>query len=665
MDERFCDVNEVIKENGKRLRIVNLEFDPTTGEGQSAISRTKCHFPGYPIEYMWLPDDMIDTEAVALMKNKTPEQYLMNELGLRPTLDVVNELWREFIKLRIQYDFEYWAYTFIPIRAKAKPIDIPFKLNRAQRHYLSELEKLRMKGVPIRIVLLKARQWGGSTLTQIYMLWIQMVHMRNWNSCICGDVESQATTVRAMISKALKTYPSWLLDGEAVKFLPFEGSHKTKIITPVQCVVSVGSVQKPENLRSQDIAMAHLTEVGLWRKTEGKSPEDLTQSIFGSVFDAPFTVEVMESTAKGVGNFFHRYWVSAVKGSNNFTPVFIPWFLIDMYSEEVPDYAVLIETFDDYDWSLWELGATLEAIAWYKRKAADMERWRMNSEFPSTATEAFQSTGRRRFRPDDVRKMERTCCAPEFVGELVAEQENGEKCLKNILFQPHHRGNLKIWQHPDKSELVMDRYVVIVDVGGVSDEADFSDILVIDRYWMMDGGVPEVVAEWHGHIDHDRLAWKSAQIAQYYNEALLVIEANTLETEGTEGNNFEYILDEIADTYSNLYCRTPADQIRRGIPRKWGFHTNSATKPMVVSHQAKAIRDELYVERCIEAVWEHDTYEIKDDGKTLGAVEGMNDDRFMTRAIGVWICYQVEIPRRIGAKRQISYKTRIVSEASM
>ena len=55
-----------------------------------------------------------------------------------------------------------------------------------------------------------------------------------------------------------------------------------------------------------------------------------------------------------------------------------------------------------------------------------------------------------------------------------------------------------------------------MDVGGVSDEADYTDITVFDRYWMMDGGIPEVVAEWHGHIDHDKGAWKAVQMATFF-----------------------------------------------------------------------------------------------------------------------------------------------------
>ena len=85
---------------------------------------------------------------------------------------------------------------------------------------------------------------------------------------------------------------------------------------------------------------------------------------------------------------------------------------------------------------------------------------------------------------------------------------------------------------------------------------------------------------------------------------------------------------------------------------------------MVISHQAKAIRDSLYIERCEEAVDEHDTFESKEDGKTMGAVEGMHDDRLMTRAIGVWICYRIGLPFAVNTP--IATPTRkVISEATI
>lgn len=85
---------------------------------------------------------------------------------------------------------------------------------------------------------------------------------------------------------------------------------------------------------------------------------------------------------------------------------------------------------------------------------------------------------------------------------------------------------------------------------------------------------------------------------------------------------------------------------------------------MVISHQVKAIRDGLYIERSHEAVDEHDVFEIKPDGKEMGAVEGMHDDRVMARAIGVWVCYHTDLPEpvRMGNVRTVR---RVISEATI
>jgi hypothetical protein len=218
---------------------------------------------------------------------------------------------------------------------------------------------------------------------------------------------------------------------------------------------------------------------------------------------------------------------------------------------------------------------------------------------------------------------------------------------------------------PDSGQHLRDRYVVTVDVGGTSNKADYSCIVVADRAAMPDGGVPEIAACWHGHIEHDKLAWKAVEIARAYDNALLVIEANTLETEGTEGNNFEYILNEISGKYSNLYCRTSLQEVKQGRPRRWGFHTNSSTKPMVINFLIKALRDGLYIERCIETTYELDLYEYKENGKEMGAIEGNHDDRVMATAILVWICYNHPLPTPVINDNPGKRKTRIISEASM
>ena len=405
--------------------------------------------------------------------------------------------------------------------------------------------------------------------------------------------------------------------------------------------------------------MAHCTEVGLWKATAGKRPEDLVQSIFGSIASGPYTMKVLESTAKGVGNYFHRTWIDAVAGKNNFTPVFIAWFDIELYRKPIKNMTRFVESLTDEEKHLFSLGATLEAINWYRDKKKEIpEEWRLASEFPSTANEAFQSTGRRIFPKEYTELATTTTCDAWWQGDIIDYGDRVEFKQISVNYP------LKVWLMPDTEEHFTNRYIVAVDVGGVGINSDYSCIVVADRLAMLDGGVPEIVACWHGHIEHDKLAWKAVHIARAYDNALLVIESNTLETEGTEGNNFEYILNEIAGKYSNLYCRTSEIDIRKGRPRKWGFHTNPSTKPMVINFLLKALRDSLYIERCIETILELNVYELKENGKEMGAVEGNHDDRVMATAILVWVCYNTPLPTK-RPTHVTTTKTRIVSEASI
>ena len=146
----------------------------------------------------------------------------------------------------------------------------------------------------------------------------------------------------------------------------------------------------------------------------------------------------------------------------------------------------------------------------------------------------------------------------------------------------------------------------------------------------------------------DLLAWKSAQIASFYDNALLVIESNTAETKDKErnvdGDQSQYILNRVKEVYTNLYARKQSEEdIINKEPKKYGFHTNVATKPMIISTLVKVIRETLYVERDERCLDEYLTYEKV--GSKYGAIAGKHDDLLMTRAIGLHICYnEMELP---------------------
>ena len=328
-----------------------------------------------------------------------------------------------------------------------------------------------------------------------------------------------------------------------------------------------------------------------------------------------------------------------------------------------PIQVVIVPVYKN-DEQLKLIDAKVEGIVGKLREMG--EHWRMCSEYPTTPEEAFQSTGHNFYPAEYVEELRKGCTEPSLTGEISGDEPKGEGALRGLRLEPQSNGRMKVWLDADRSVKMRDRYLVVVDIGGRSDASDNSVICVFDRYWMHEaGGVPEVAAEWCGHIEHDLLAWKAAQVASYYDNALLVVESNTLETKGSEGNHFNTLLSEIAEVYPNLYRRTREEQLVKGGMVRYGFHTNASTKPMVCDLELEVLRDGLYIERCAEAVDEHATFEVKENGE-LGAVEGCHDDRHITRAIGNYFNYKIlPPPRFVDDTSPSTAGSRIVSEYSM
>lgn len=652
----------ILLENKRRLAVIRAPYNPLTGEGSTSILRERFELEDHPTPVMYLPVKMLEVALVKELGKAGSIKAFLLKLGHEITRETVDSVLDTLEKVRIFYDFEYWAFRAVLIKDKNSGDDIHFQLNRGQRKLLKQLLDDFWAGKPIRVILVKARQWGGSTLVQIFMGWIQLVHLRQWNSIIAAHVENTARLVQGMYTKMLASYPwQWVEGAKApLELAPFERSNKTRYVKERGNKITIGSAEKPESIRGGDEAMAHLTEIASWVTTKNKSPEDLIQSVVSGIRMLPKTMIVYESTAKGVGNFFHKEWVRAKqgKGVSKFTPVFVAFFEIDDYQTHIPNYKEFIDSLDSSEWEYWKDGATLEAIAWRREKRKEYsDEWRFISEYPGNDVEAFQSTGRRFYPIGDVNRLRMGCLpAPVFIGDIYGKAASGPNCKEGLFFKQEDRGCLKVWALPGEDRCT-DRYVIVVDIGGRSDAADNSVICVLDRYQMLNNGVPEVVAEWAGHIDHDLLAWKAVQIAQAYHKGLLVIESNTLETEETEGDHFEYILDEVAEYYDNLFCRTPSDKIKAGQPPRWGFHTNRSSKQMVCDHQRKMLREDGYIENNPEACDEHDTFEVKENG-SLGAVDGCRDDRHITRAIGNWVCYQyLPPPVKIDSNKRVTRVT--------
>lgn len=688
--KRSVDIETIIQENERRRLEVFAPFNPITGEG-SIGQRVSFTISDYPISTQYLPIEMMDEPFVkSLQKAGSIELLIRNVLQLPVTEESCEKVVEEFIRIRKKYDFPFWAAMFVYIKRKGGGSDVLFRLNKPQRKLIQRLEKMRKAGKPIRLILLKARQWGGSTAIQIYMSWLQLVHEVGLNSLIIAHQGTGSDEIKDMFDRMIKLYPVEMLHelGEAYslnepKIVGVGKSGNIFRVPQRNCKIKIGTAERPNSCRGGDYNLVHLSEVALWKETDGKKPEDIVRSACSGILLMALTMIIYESTPNGVGNFFHKEYLAAKKGLSQFEAMFVAWFEIEQYElpfaddSEKYDFAAKLlanryneevsterEEAGTYLWRLWEMGATLEAIHWYiSERTKFKNHGEMASEYPSDDIEAFTFSGRKVFSSEDVELFRAACRTPRWRGEIYGSADEGEKAIEGLRFKKSDDGQLFIWHDVERNdeEEVLDRYLVVVDVcKGHTKNADFADILVIDRLFMMDGEPPVVAAEWHGHIDMDKLAWKATQIAAYYNNALLVIESNTLETNNTKGEA-EYILTLIHDVYGKqLYARKQsAEDIRQGLPKKFGFHTNSLTKKVVIYNLKVVIRERLYIEREAACLDEYLTY-VEKENNSFEAMEGYHDDRLMTRAIGMQICYhEMELPRIV--KRNIEINARLVN----
>lgn len=680
-EELKKEVLGIVAENKHRNSLIYAPFNPITGEG-SILFKDRVRFNIPELRYAWfIPERCMKIPLFQEVKKcGSVEKFVRKEVEAgRMEVDLddpddieetCDDIVGELCRLRSRYDFAFWAAFYVYIKQKGGGEDILFRLNRPQRRLVERLEKKRLAGKPIRLVLLKARQWGGSTCIQIYMAWLQMVHRVGLNSLIVAHQGTASDEIQDMFDRMVKEYPLAMLHrlGEEYnekepKFVGVGHSGSIHRVPQRNCKIKIGTAERPDSARGGDYNLVHCSEVGLWKKTEGKTPEQIVRSACSGVLLKPYTMIVYESTANGTGNFFQREYDAAKRGQSQFDAMFIAWYEIEQYSLPIEgklyDFAKWLyinrentnamsnrEESGQYLWWLWTQGATLEAINWYiQERKKYTDHGDMAAEYPSDDVEAFVHSGEMVFDKYKVEKFRADCRTPRYIGDVYGKAAEGKEALQDVKFVEDHQGRFWAWELPeiDPDEKVTDRYLTVVDIGGRSRKADWSVITVFDRMYMMDNELPVVVAQWYGHIDMDLLAWKSAMIGAYYDNSLLVIESNTLETHdkdrSVDGDQGSAILGQIRDYYDNLYYRVrPAENSNEEPTEMLGFHTNVKTKPEIITTLVKVIREKLYIERDERVLDEYLTYERKQNG-AFGAVTGKHDDLLMTRAIGLHLCY--------------------------
>lgn len=131
----------LLKENDRRNAIIYAKFDPVTGEG-SIGARVKVHISDHPLPDQWLPVRMMRIPLVKqIVEAGSIERFLLDYMEVEEvTEEDFQKVLEQFTRMRMRYDFAFWAACFVYIKRKGGGTDCLFRLTRPQRRFIKKLE---------------------------------------------------------------------------------------------------------------------------------------------------------------------------------------------------------------------------------------------------------------------------------------------------------------------------------------------------------------------------------------------------------------------------------------------------------------------------------------------------------------------------------------------
>lgn len=527
---------------------------------------------------------------------------------------------------KLKNDRAFYIENFLKIRNKQSQL-VPFKLNIAQKEVIKLIRDCEEKGVLKRFIVLKARQMGLSTLFEGLIFQDTATH-DFVNSMIIAH-EDKSTQALFQMSKlyfeelpdVLKPMKKYSNEKALVFANPSANESEVQSNPGLRSKITVATAGAGEVGRGTTVHNLHASEVAFFPDAK-KTMLGLLQC----VPDSLNTMVFLESTANGVGDWFHEMWQKAVRGENDFIPVFLPWFIDPGYTRPFSSDAhreqflaeISVTTQDaqghevrTYEYELLtKHGLTLEQLNWRRWAIANKcqgDEDLFMQEYPATAEEAFISSGRPKFSYKALKKYQ--TLTREGKRGYLQEGKDGK-----IILVEDPKGYVTIWEEPKPNRF----YCVGADVAEGLIHGDYSCGVVGDSESF------DIVAMWHGHIDPDLFGNELVRLARYFNDAYLGVESN---------NHGLTTLTSIKKLeYWNLYFTKNFDRVSDQITQKLGWTTSSKTKPLMIDKLAEFVR-EMYLGIYSDAVIsEMYTYVIEDDGKT-NAQPGCNDDTVMACAI--------------------------------
>jgi len=560
-----------------------------------------------------------------IMRNSTRE-------NISPTLPKGLDKTQAFY-WRIKNDFPWYSENFLKVRNKDSKL-VGFVLNEAQI-MLEGLDKyVKENRITRRYIILKARQLGMSTYTE-GKIFHETANNAYTRSLIVAHEEKASVNLFNMSKLFYEELPDVIRpvkkynNGKILSFESPSNDEAEKKRNPgLRSNITIATAGSGDVGRSSTPSKLHISELAFF--------PDASTSMLGLLQGVPTnldTLVIFESTANGIGDYFHKQWNMAVKGESDFIPVFLPWYTDSSYVMEFTSpaereaFIAQVEFVHNdmhgkpiytYEKNLMEKhGLSYEQLNWRRwsiRNKCGGDEEHFMQEYPSTPEEAFLATGRPKFSVTALKEYQTQTTPPIERGYLI--DTNGQ-----VSFVPDDKGYISIWQKPSRDTF----YCIGADVAEGKVDGDYS-CGIVGRPDTMD-----IVAMWHGHIDPDLFGLELVKLAKYYSDAYLGVEAN---------NHGLTTLNAIKHAeYWNIYFQKTFDKISHAQTQKIGWTTSEKSKRIMIDKLAQWIREKWVGIKSDLIVGEMFTYIIEDNGST-NAQLGCNDDTVM--AFAIWLQLALE-----------------------
>lgn len=376
-------------------------------------------------------------------------------------------------------------------------------MNEAQHTIVQHVDAALAARKRCRLIILKARQLGCSTLVEGLMFTLAML-LENMRGLIIAHENDSSEHLLSMTDHYWSTWFArdiYTAKHKSLKHLSW---------TETDSRIRIATARNMQAGRSRTIQFLHGSEVAFWEK-----PRELMTGLAKSIPRTSPSIIIQESTANGVGNYFYDQWNSAIAGDTDFTPLFFPWWKHPEYTAAKLGIGPVTGHLDSDERTLKAFlltqnlsRAEIDDRLAYRRFdiANDCEGnvLKFMQEMPAHPDEAFISSGNNVF-PDQLLQD----CYESMAGRTgYLVEEAGQR----IRFQESIDGPLKIFRFPGALEV--SRYAIGIDAAkGV--KGDYAVMQVMNRKsW-------EQVAVFRTHMDPATLGEQAVLLGRYYNWAIL------------------------------------------------------------------------------------------------------------------------------------------------